>query len=125
MNVILWGVQSTTTRPTAPTDGRLAFHRRRVQAMTEPSFKTSAQVAREKAVAAESSVERLKRALESCIASEGFRPRDRVGQYCERVGIGVRISKGAGVEFHAADALEIAHAIDQTPMPDTLRRYYE
>ncbi len=93
--------------------------------MTDPGFKTTAQAAREQAAQAEREVERLKRALERCIAAEGFRPRDKVGQYCARVGVEVRISKGAGAEFSTPDALSLSHAIDRTPMPDTLRRYYE
>jgi len=93
--------------------------------MPDPGFKTAAQAAREQAVRDENTVERVKRALENCIASEGFRPRDRVGQYCSQIGIGVRITAGAGVEFDAPSAQSLADAIARTPMPDTLRRYHE
>ena len=89
------------------------------------SFKTSAQAAREQAARAAATIERLKRALESCIASEGFRPRARVGQYCAQIGIGVRITAGAGAEFDTPNAPDLAAAIERTPMPDTLRRYHE
>ncbi len=93
--------------------------------MPDPGFKTSAQAAREQLVRDEAVIERVKRALETCIASEGFRPRDRVGQYCSQVGIGVRITAGAGVEFDTPNAPDLAAAIERTPMPDTLRRYHE
>ncbi len=93
--------------------------------MSDPGFRTAAAAARERAVRDENTVERVKRALESCIAAEGFRPRDRVGQYCSQIGIGVRITAGAGVEFDTRDAQDLAIAIERTPMPDTLRRYHE
>ena len=93
--------------------------------MPDPGFRTAAQAARDQAVADENTIERVKRALETCIAAEGFRPRDRVGQYCSQVGIGVRITAGAGVEFDTPNARDLAHAIARTPMPDTLRRYHE
>jgi|GEM_PF-4395098 len=93
--------------------------------MSDPGFRTAAQAAREQLVQDENTVERVKRALESCIAAEGFRPRDRVGQYCNQIGIGVRITEGAGVEFDTPSAQGLADAIARTPMPDTLRRYHE
>jgi len=93
--------------------------------MPDPGFRTAAQAAREQAVVDENTIERVKRALETCIATEGFRPRDRVGQYCAQVGIGVRITAGAGVEFDTPNARDLADAIARTPMPDTLRRYHE
>jgi len=93
--------------------------------MPDPGFRTAAEAAREQAAQDENTVERVKRAIESCVAAEGFRPRDRVGQYCSQVGIGVRITAGAGVEFDTPNARDLAHAIARTPMPDTLRRYHE
>ena len=93
--------------------------------MPDPGFRTAAQAAREQAIIDENTVERVKRAIESCVAKEGFRPRDRVGQYCSQVGIGVRITAGAGVEFDTPNAPDLADAIARTPMPDTLRRYHE
>lgn len=92
--------------------------------MTAP-FRTAAQAAREQAVRDENTVERVKRAVESYIAAEGFTKRGRVGQYCTQIGLGVRISGGAGVEFDAPSAPDLAAAIARTPMPDTLRRYHE
>ena len=93
--------------------------------MPDPGFRTMAQAARAREAAEEASAERLKRALEDCIAAEGYSPRDRVGRYCAQVGIGVRITKGAGVEFDAPPAPDLAAAIERTPMPDVLRRYHE
>ncbi len=93
--------------------------------MPDPGFRTTAQVARERAIRDELTVERLKRALEACIAAEGFERRGRVGQYCTQIGMGVRITGGAGVEFDAPNARDLADAIARTPMPDTLRRYHE
>lgn len=93
--------------------------------MTAPGFTTTAEAARRKLVMAERAVERLKRGLDAYIAAEGFRPRDPVGRYCKSIGLDVRISKGAGAEYAGPDAPTLAYAIDQTPMPDALRRFYE
>lgn len=92
---------------------------------TDPGFTTAAQAARKFEVEAERQVERVKRALESCIAAEGYRPKNPIGRYCTSIGLDVRVSPGAGLEFGPIDALATAHGIEQTPMPDALRRYYE
>ena len=93
--------------------------------MNDPGFTTSAQTARLKAADAERLVERLKRALDEYISKEGFRPRSPVGTYCRQVGIDIRISAGAGVEYAAFDVLSLAVAIDETSMPSVLKRYFE
>ena len=93
--------------------------------MNDKGFITSAQADRARAAVEERLVERLKRALDDYISDNGFRPRTPVGNYCKQIGLGIRITPGAGAEYDVSDTRTLAHKIDQTSMPSVLRRYYE
>ena len=70
-------------------------------------------------------VERLNRALDDYISDNGYRPRTPVASYCKQIGLGIRITEGAGAEYDTPDTRTLAHKIDQTSMPSVLRRYFE
>lgn len=93
--------------------------------MPDRGFTTSAQAARMREADAERLVEKLKRALEDYIDRHGFRPRSPVANYCTQIGMDIRISPGAGVEYAAPDAVSLAVAIEETSMPSVLKRYFE
>ncbi len=93
--------------------------------MTNPGFITTAQADRARAAVEERLVERLKRAIDDYISDNGYRPRTPIANYCKQIGLGIRITPGAGAEYDTPDTRTLAHKIDQTSMPSVLRRYYE
>jgi len=91
----------------------------------DPGFITTAQADRARAAVEDRLVERLKRAIDDYISDNGYRPRTPLANYCKQIGLGIRITPGAGAEYDIPDTRTLAHNIDQTSMPSVLRRYFE
>ncbi|MEM6667691.1 MAG: hypothetical protein AAF661_00610 [Pseudomonadota bacterium] len=89
-------------------------------------FKTAAEARAERLAEADGVVERVKRAVESALASyhEGTRERREAMVFCRDIGLELKISSAAGLEFVDSDAEMLAAKIAVTPMPASLQRFH-
>lgn len=93
--------------------------------MTDRPFRTAADRRAERRAAADKAVERLKRKVEAALGDypPGARERGEVMRYCNRIGLRIVESAGAGLEFQHGDLEELAERLATAPMPASLQRY--
>ena len=89
-------------------------------------FRTAAEARAERLAEADRELEAVKRAVEGAVAAydDGDREWRETLTYCRDIGLGLKLSGTAGLEFLEADAEVLAARIATVPMPASLQRYH-